>query len=129
MAYIYTAGIIQEVPGTSEELYAGSGAVFSVQKLPTDPIFYASVVIKNIVVGSRYLLIDTNNDTELASGEAVSQDFDLENIPVSSDPMLVEFRVRLSGTLLKYLPYKSYGYVNRNGATLYVSQVEDTVAT
>jgi hypothetical protein len=102
---------------------------FSVQRLPTDPLFYASLSLQNIVVGSRYWIARASDlTTVLASGVAESTEITLNNIPAYANPMLVEVRIRKASEPIKYQPFVAYGYLVRGGITVYCAQVVDNVA-
>lgn len=100
------------------------------QRAPTDPYYFADVDVKNMVVGSRYMLGYDNAGTftELASGTCSQTDFTIANVPAYANPFLLELRVRKSSTGTKYIPAKSFGYHTASGVTLYVAQAVDEVA-
>lgn len=99
-------------------------SMLSVQRDPTDPLFYASLLINNIVVGSTYwIAIESDLTTVLATGVAGSTSFSVTNIPVYSNPMLITIRVRKSG----YLPFETNTNLAKDGSSAYISQVEDTI--
>lgn len=104
------------------------GAVFSTQRAPTDPIFYSSITLQNIVVGSRYWIAQASDLTNvLAVGVAASIEEVLTNLPAYTNPMLVEVRVRNASDATAYFPYVTYGYLVRDGATVYIAQVVDNI--
>lgn len=121
---------IGSAPPTSRAYYARSGLV-SNQRAPTDPYYFADVDVKNMVVGSRYMLGYDNagSFTQLASGICSQTDFTIASVPAYANPFLLELRVRKSSTGTKYIPAKSFGYHTASGVTLYVAQTVDEVAT
>ena len=102
----------------------------SIARLPTDPLFYSDVELTNIVVGSRYwIALATDPDTVLASGTAASTTVTESGLPVYTNPQLLLVRVRKSSASTKYFPLTVYGYQDRDGASIYISQVADGIAT
>lgn len=110
--------------------YPYSGGVYSHQRSPSDPLFYADIEAQNIIVGSRWMLGYDNAGTftELDSGTAVATSFTISNVPSYASPFLLELRVRKSSAATKYEPFKTFSYHSPNGVTVYVSQVVDGVA-
>lgn len=106
----------------------GAGGYYN-QRLPADPIFFTTIVLQNIVVGSRYWVARASDLTlVLAAGVAGTAEVSLENVPSYSNPMLVEVRVRTASTEPKYQPFKTYGYLVRGGINIYCAQTPDPVA-
>ena len=102
----------------------------AIERLPTDPLFYATITLQNIVVGSRYWLAQASNLSNiLAEGDAASTSVVLSSIPAYANPMLVEVRVRKGGTSPEYKPLKTYGYLGREGVSIYIAQTEDPIVT
>ena len=112
------------------KMYARLNCPRSVVRLPTDPLFYSDVELTNIVAGSRYwIALASDPDTVLASGTAASTTVTESGIPVYTNPQLLLVRVRKSSASTKYFPLTVYGYQDRNGASIYISQVADGIAT
>jgi hypothetical protein len=106
----------------------GIGTYYN-QRLPTDPFFFADVIIQNIVAGSRYWIAQATDLTNvLAAGTAGSSKFTVPSIPAYDNPMLLEIRVRKASEPVKYQPYVTYAYLARGGITVYIAQVQDNVA-
>ncbi len=113
---------------SSKSLICGSGWQ-SVVRQPTDPLFYASITLQNVLSGSRYWIAQASNlSNVLATGTAPGGDIVIAGIPAVANPMLVEVRVRFASGTTKYQPLTTYGYLSRSGVVIYVAQVEDTVA-
>lgn len=130
MAMIPVNGSVVSVLDTarSSPSFADS-RFFSVQRLPSDPLFYANITLQNIVVGSRYWVAKaTDLSYVLATGVAESSEVVLTNIQSYSNPMLIEVRVRKASEPVKYQPFVTYGYLVRGGVTIYCAQVADYVA-
>ena len=118
------------LPATSRSIAFGDG-VFSHQRAPSDPYFYADIFVENIVIGSRWMLGYTPSGgafTELASGTAAAASFAISNVPSYASPMLLELRVRKSSSGTKYLPLRQYAYHAQAGVTMYLAQIVDEVA-
>jgi hypothetical protein len=114
-------------PASSKIIAAGGNFVATV-KNPTDPLFYADIYLQNIVPGSRYWIAQASDLTNvLATGVADTAELTLENIPSYDNPMLIEIRVRNASGTPAYDPYKTYRYLAKEGITIYIAQVEDTV--
>jgi hypothetical protein len=97
-------------------------------RLPTDPLFYASLTLQNIVVGSAYRVTENSTGLLLASGVASSTYEVIAGIPAYSNPMLVHVAVRKGTTAPKYIPLDAYGNISKSGGTIYISQVPDLIA-
>lgn len=94
----------------------------------SDPLFYAPIMLQNVVAGSRYRITRADSGQEIASGVALSQDVTLTGLPAYANPMLVKIAVRKGTTAPKYQPLDTYALVSRSGATAYISQVPDNIA-
>ena len=124
----FTGWSIGPLPSTAKG-YAKPFSVLENQRVPTDPLFFSSITLQNIVVGSRYWIARASDlTTVLATGVAESSEITLDNIPSYANPMLVEVRIRKASEPVKYQPFVTYGYLVRGGITVYCAQVEDSVA-
>lgn len=92
-----------------------------------DILFYATLSVVNAVVGSRYRAAIATTNVELAKGEVASANFDLTNLPVYENPMLIRIDIRKSSSSPKCQPYTSYAYLKRIGSSVFVSQQEAIV--
>jgi hypothetical protein len=97
-------------------------------RLPTDPLFYADLVLQGIVSGSRYRVTKADDDTELATGEAGSTTVTLSGLPVYANPMLVKITVRKGTTAPKYQPLDTYAHMTRGSVSAFISQIPDPIA-
>ncbi len=105
-----------------------AGMVVTLNRLPTDPLFYSDVTLENIIVGSRYWLVPNADESNvLASGTAAATTVELTGIPVYANPQLLQLRVRKASSGTKYLPLRTYAYQGRDGAFFYVSQIVDSI--
>jgi len=120
-------------PRTSKSILTQSGGI-AVQRLPTDPFYYADVVVSNMVDGSRWMLGYDNSGvfTEFSAAfegtKSGAGDFTISNVPAFDDPFLLELRTRKSSAATKYRPLKTYAYHSLNGTSIYVAQIKDQVA-
>jgi hypothetical protein len=103
------------------------GAV-GVFRLPTDPLFYADLVLQNIVSGSRYRVTKADDDTELATGEAGSTTVTLSGLAVYANPMLVKITVRKGTSAPKYQPLDTFAYMGRGTTSAFIAQIPDPIA-
>lgn len=116
--------------GTSYTVPAEPSAI-GTQRLPTDALFYATVTLLNIVVGSRYR-IEYHNGASwvlLREGTAAATTVEETSVPAYSNPMLVRARIRKSSASPKYFPLDTFGYLVRDGVSIYVAQVADEIAS
>ena len=97
-------------------------------RLPTDPLFYADLTLENIAVGSRYRVTRDSDGAELATGVASSTTEVISGVAVYSSAMLVKITVRKGTTAPKYEPLDAYAYMERGGASAYISQIPDPIA-
>lgn len=105
------------------------GVTIGAARLPSDPLFYSAVTLNNIIVGSRYRLSLTSDGTELDKGVAADTTVVTGNLPVYANPQLITLEVRYSSGATKYQPLTLVTHQGRDGASFYVSQVVDAVAT
>jgi hypothetical protein len=97
-------------------------------RLPTDPLFYADLVLQGVVSGSRYRVIKDDDGTELATGEASGTTVTLSGLPVYANPMLVKITVRKGTTAPKYQPLDTFAYMARGSVSAFISQIPDPIA-
>lgn len=97
-------------------------------RLPTDPLFFATLELQNIVVGSRYRVVQDSDGALLAEGDATGASETLVGLPAYSNPMLVRVTVRKGTSAPKYKPGEFYGYLAKAGGSVYIAQVSDTIA-
>jgi hypothetical protein len=112
--------------GTGKSYY-GRGHV-AVQRLPTDPLFYADLTLNNIVAGSRYRVTRHSNGDELATGVAAGSglvDITLSGIPCFSNPMQVDITVRNASGSPAYKVFDTSAFMVKAGSSAYILQQED----
>ncbi len=105
-----------------------SFGAMGVFRLPTDPLFYADLVLQGVVSGSRYRVIKDDDGTELATGEASGTTVTLSGLPVYANPMLVKITVRKGTTAPKYQPLDTFAYMARGSVSAFISQIPDPIA-
>lgn len=124
MSSFVLSGKVITYTKTNTAYLFGMNAI-SIQKLPTDPLFFADVSLVNIVPDSKFwIAVGSDLLNVLALGQAISSTVTISGVPVYENPMLIEIRVRSSSGFIKYRPLKTYGLVNRDGGTVYISQSE-----
>jgi hypothetical protein len=106
----------------------GPGVSLGVFRLPTDPLFYADLVLQNIVSGSRYRVTVDETGEELATDVAGSTTVTLTGLPVYESPMLVKITVRKGTSAPKYEPYETFAYMARGSVSAYIAQIPDPIA-
>lgn len=107
---------------TSKSMSYGCNDYFNL-RLPTDPFFYGTLTIQNVLSGSNYWVAQTSDLTNvLASGtQSGSSDIVITSIPALESPMLVTIRVRKAG----YVPFETNAYLYSTGGLSYIIQVTD----
>ena len=97
-------------------------------RLPSDALFYSTMVLKNIVGGSRYRVIRADNGDEvvagLASGEGLI-DLNITGIPVYSNPMLVHITVRNASGFPAYKVFDTSAFIRPEGVEVFIFQQPD----
>jgi hypothetical protein len=94
-------------------------------RLPTDPLFYASLTLQNIVVGSRYRVTRRDNGQELATGVAASSTVVIAGVPCYANPMLVNITVRNASGTPTYKIFDTSAYISKSGGSAYILQQLD----
>lgn len=126
-AVITSIGLICGPAPTAKMLSAGAGSV-GVFRLPTDPLFYASLTLRNIVGGSRYRITRNDTGAELASGVAAGSglvDVTISGVACYANPQLVDIVVRNASASPRYKPLNSQAEITKSGATAFIFQVSD----
>lgn len=103
--------------------------VYSTVRNPSDPLFYAPVTLQNIVVGSRYWIAQASDlSNVLATGVAGTTTVTTASLPSLENPMLIEVRVRNASGEPDYEALTTYGYLGKDGVTIFISQKVDSIA-
>ncbi len=86
-----------------------------------------SIVLTNLVVGSRYYVYRTADAELLGSGTAASSTVTVTGVTYVAD-FGITVRVRKSSAAPKYIPLETQATVNSAGASVYIGQIEDAIA-
>jgi hypothetical protein len=99
----------------------GVGAV----RLPTDPLFFAALTLRSIVVGSRYRVTRADTGAELATGVASVSPTVLTGIPCFANPMQVNITVRNASGTPAYRIFDTAALLTKTGADSFILQQLD----
>lgn len=116
-------GTIVAERGKSAPVIAGGG--LGVFPLPTDPLFYATLTLVNIVVGSRYRVTRYDNGAELATAVAASTTVVIPGLTCFSNPMQVNITVRNASGSTKYRVFDTSAFMVKTGTSAFVLQQLD----
>lgn len=86
------------------------------------------VTLNGVIIGSAISIIDLNNGGYIVSPFVADETTEAMEFSLSGQTN-VSVRVRNASGTIKYLPWKSDFLLTSAGATLYVNQLEDTIAT
>ena len=116
-------------PTTSNRIVqssTGSGLLASVGwfRLPTDALFYADLVLQNVIANSRYRVTRNDTGAELATGTG-GGDITISGVPCYDNPMLVKIMIRNASGATKYKPFEASAYIYKTGGAAYILQIED----
>jgi hypothetical protein len=113
---------ILDLPGTSKSYPFINYAIYNA-RVPSDPYFYGTLTLQNILDGSSYWVAQTADLTNvLGSGtQSGTADIAITNIPALSNPMLVTIRVRKAG----YIDFQTNAYLYSSGGLSYIIQATD----
>lgn len=87
-----------------------------------------SITLTNVVSGSTYYVFKTSDGTFLGSGTASSSTVTIPGVAYVAD-FGITIRVRKSSTAPKYVPLETQATVNSAGASVYIGQTADSIAT
>jgi hypothetical protein len=100
-------------------------------RLPTDPLFFADLTLRNIVAGSRYRITRSDTGAELATGVASGSglvDVVVSGVSCFSNPQLVTVVVRKASEAPKYVPYEAQTEISKSGGLAFIAQIPDPIA-
>lgn len=104
----------------------GAGGALAVQRLPTDPIYLADVILDGVVPGSRYWLADADDLSRvLATGVADTNPYTIANVPAYGNPFRIEIRIRNASSSPYYKPLTTYVFHAKEGVRVFIQQVLD----
>lgn len=87
---------------------------------------FCDIVLDNIITGSRYR-IEKGSDGSLVAEGTASSTTQTINIPFNGNTP-VTIKVRNASGATKYQPFTTGGTITSSGLSVYVAQVEDTIA-
>jgi hypothetical protein len=94
---------------------------------PYEVAVLTGVTLSGVVVGSSCSVVDLDNGGFLVSPFAADETIEVMSFALATSTN-VSVRVRNASGATKYLPWKSDFLLTTAGATLYVAQVEDSIA-
>lgn len=116
-------------PAQTGRLNSALGGVsIGMFRLPTDPLFYATLTLQNIVAGSRYRITRHDTGAQLATGVAASSTEVITGVPCFANPMQVDITVRNASGGTKYKPFDTAAFMVSAGASAYILQSVDPIA-
>ena len=102
-----------------------NGLSEGVFRLPTDPIYFFTLTLINIVVGSRYRVTRHDTGAELATGVAATTSEVITGVSAYNEPMLMDITIRLASGPPNYKIFDTSAYSTRLGTSVYVLQLLD----
>ena len=124
MSSMITADAVYNGVQTSRAMVGNK--IGSVQRLPTDPIYKADVVVENAVNGTRYLLLeDADHSNVLSSGVINADPFTIVDVPAFGDPFLMLLRLRTASSSPFYKTFETKANHVNVGVTVFVIQELD----
>ncbi len=126
MSIVFPDPVISVVPVQTGRIASAAGVdAVGAFRLPTDPLFLATLTLRNVVTGSRYRVTRNDNGDELAAGVAAGSTVTLTGIPCYSDPMLVDITVRKASAAPFYKSAFAQAEIPREGTQSFIFQIAD----
>lgn len=97
-------------------------------KLATDPLFFATLTLRNILAGSRYRVTRADTGAELAAGLVAGSgnvDEVISGVECYANPQEVDITVRNASGATKYKVFDTAAFIDRAGGEAYILQIED----
>jgi len=95
----------------------------------TFPVGYVPVTLRGMVSGSQYWVYDNTNSRVIGQGVAAGVDVTIDApYEFDSSDVSITVRVRKGSAATKYLPWEQTLTYDENGAIVYVTQIQDTIA-
>jgi hypothetical protein len=104
------------------------GHIVGVFRLPTDPLFYADLTLRNVVAGSRYRVTRADTGAELATGLVSGSglvDQVISGVACYANPQQVNITVRNASGTPKYKIFDTAAFITKSGASAYIIQIQD----
>ena len=112
-------------PASSATIWPSLKCSLGVQRLPTDPLYYADLTLQNVVSSSRYRVTRADTGAELATSTGGGSDIVIADVPCYANPMLVNISVRNASGATKYKPFETAAYIYKTGGSAYIIQQVD----
>ena len=112
-------------PTASNRFVSNVNGIVGAFRLPTDPLYYATMTLQNVVSGSRYRVTRNDTGAELTTGTGGGADIVLSGLPAYANPMLCNISVRNASGATKYKPVSTAAYLYKTGGSSYIVQVVD----
>lgn len=125
MTHCIASGFATLVPATRGKISSSGVESIGVFRLPTDPLFYFSLTLENIVVGSRYRITRQSTGEELATGVASSTTEVISGVPSFSSNMLMDITIRKASGSPNYKIFDTAAYAAQAGSSAYILQQLD----
>lgn len=98
----------------------------TIERLPSDPLFYATLTLRNVVMGSSYRVTRNDTGAELASGQDTASDtITIGGIPCFSNPMLVDISVRKGEEAPYYREALTQAELEKSGTAAFIFQIPE----
>lgn len=114
--------------GNNRVALCSGGAAAGIFRLPTDPLFYATLTLRNVVAGSRYRVTRADTGAELAtslvSGSGLVDEV-ISGVACYANPQEVDITVRNASGSTKYKPFQTAAFIAKSGGEAYILQSED----
>lgn len=88
----------------------------------------ASLTIDNIVVGSRYYVVDSATGLVEYANTLATSTTEVVSISLQESSLNLDIKVRKSTDPIKYKPFNTQATLVAEGASVFIAQVEDTIA-
>ena len=118
------------LPAASGRITPGLGGAVSygVFRLPTDPLYYATLTLRNVVAGSRYRVTRTDTGGQLATGVAGGSgmvDVVLAGLACYANPQSMTVVIRTASAAPFYKTFTTIALVPKAGTEAYILQQLD----
>lgn len=116
---------VRELPSTSKSLMCSAGMI-SHLRVAGDTFFYADITLNDVILGSRYWIVDyTDNTVILSTGLITTNPQILTGIPAQNQPQVLMLRLRNASGVTKYKQYESVNVHQKTGTYFYCAQQVD----
>lgn len=110
----------------SNRVISSLNAGLGVFRLPADPLFYATLTLRNVIDASRYRVTRADTGALLATGAASGTgDVVLTGVACYANPQEVDITVRNASGSTKYKVFDTTAFISRSGGEAYILQQQD----